>query len=452
MSLNSCSLEHVPTSSSAFAFGTPSVSSKQKRFLLFSNNLTAGIFPADKTTTITKCVIISSNGEFVHVSCGGDSRTHLTRFVPSEFEKQTAELLVFRNSLLSKPYLCRRFNDAIANEFCGDELIRFSNSSPANFPSSGESRKKIIVTRGENSISLIGFDRILTCTQNVSFWDDDVSGRSSSFSQKIYCQVSSYFPLARAPEHLSRILLQADDDALFREILIPLPENCGAKESKEALSMFEMLAPELTLFLETNRFSKSFQTVAECVDDAFIYVLNEIDKSTSSAQVECWLLRGHDLSSVWEVQTLISLKGDIFKVQRLIDGEELESEVHVSLLDLVESSDDIENDVFTETIEIDAGDSKFVLLNLVEQASHLLGLKNHIEEFAHILKQEEEICPREKVQSLRSVETVTHYYTRKTDDARFMCMFDGKVRGLFKDRTILEIRPNEEFYISFYSF
>ena len=76
--------QEVPSSSSSTCFC--------KRFLLFKNSLVVGIFPGETPTDSTdrkggpeKFIMLSPNGEFSHISSGNVERTHLTRYVPTNF-------------------------------------------------------------------------------------------------------------------------------------------------------------------------------------------------------------------------------------------------------------------------------------------------------------------------------------------------------------------------------
>jgi hypothetical protein len=46
---------------------------------------------------------------------------------------------------------------------------------------------------------------------------------------------------------------------------------------------------------------------------------------------------------------------------------------------------------------------------------------------------------------LSEIETVRDTHTRTSDGARFTALYDGRVRAVFHDRTILEVRPHEHF-------
>lgn len=46
---------------------------------------------------------------------------------------------------------------------------------------------------------------------------------------------------------------------------------------------------------------------------------------------------------------------------------------------------------------------------------------------------------------LSEIETMRDVHTRESDGARFTALYDGRVRSVFSDRTILEVRPHERF-------
>jgi len=79
------------------------------RFLLFDDDVCAGVFQAQDKDVKTS-VLLSPEGDFVQISHGNeDLVSHLTRYIPSRFYNEVKELLEFRNTFAKHAFMSERF-------------------------------------------------------------------------------------------------------------------------------------------------------------------------------------------------------------------------------------------------------------------------------------------------------------------------------------------------------
>jgi len=294
----------------------------QKRFILFSNNAAAGIFKVKKTHLY---VILSQNCEFVHLSIGDSTQVHLTRYVSSEHAQRVRELLNFRNRFVQKPYLCSRFHDT--EDYYGDEYISLRRSASGNYQCDAQHN---LVSRGV-------YEHAVCVGLTFVCKEENVAGRSSAHSPRRFLTLSQQLPIhwPSATQYRELLDKHAETDVV---IVIPVPEAelCGARESAEALELFHSIAPEMTLFLNLDYYSKSLSIVAESIDDMTLYLRT---LHTHESQVECWVLTS-PLSEVptttaLGVSAVLSLHRETIRMDWTAqDGSAQSYSAHLSLLDI----------------------------------------------------------------------------------------------------------------------
>lgn len=297
----------------------------QKRTLLFSNDAAAGIFRVHETYLY---VILSTNAEFVHIAKGDSAQVHLTRFVPTEHAKRVEELLNFRNRFVRRPYICTRFHKT--EEYCGDGHIRLHR---------GEGQLYSSRDGTQNSITY-GAHGHAVCTE-LSYLckEENVTGKSSEFSPRRCLTISQLLPVSwLASEPFISILQQVahECDDGIRSIPIPEAELCGARSSAEALELFQALAPEMTLFLESTFYPRQFRVITECLDDETIYLSTT---RLGESEVECWILTSPlllvPIAKPLEVSSALVLSKETIDVHWTgSDGTSLHYTAHISLLDV----------------------------------------------------------------------------------------------------------------------
>ena len=438
-----------------------------KRFVMFSDHMTAGAFISSNSDLPRKpdrFILLSPNGEFCHISSGRYQQTHLTRYVPSQVGKEVAELLLFRNRMTPTPYLCKRFNHVDrADIIPGDGVVRFSVHD--------RERAEVRDACGSNVIGQRGLGHIIVSTLDVLFHDDELSDVKSNPPPHppLVTTISTYYPVAKAPielinifEYASKQLDSNNTRGYFGSLDMPRVGKCAAKESKEALTLFAQLAPELALLKDSNYFPSAFLVVAECIDDEVVYCqCNSSLKDEKNTEVEAWML--HEAfpknCAEWDVHAIITLHKEVFTIKdrtQKNSGTVTTSDAHISLINLAISntaSVDVDepppfNDVavpfsrpFSENGE------QIPILKYVHQASHLVSLQQHIKEYyakygVPGVKEGSgnEHSTRGYVESPRRNDIIQ--FVRKADGARFSCFVDDKVVGRFADRCIVEIFPD----------
>ena len=332
----------------------------KSRFLMFMDTSVVGIFPGKNDFSQSTYIIISSNAEFSYINNGLDNRTHLTRYVPSEYYDMIKKLLDFRNHLVISPYLCKRFNGG--EEYNGCNKLTLCKCKTL------ENSYQLEDSLGENYVSIEPFGNIVKAKLRTVYREEDVSCRMSQYAKKYSILQTFIFPIKRIPKSLERAIevlthnnstSNSDGyESQSDEINYDISEVtlASAKYSKEALSLFESISPELTLLKDLNSFPRSFLTIAECIDAKDVYILSSsnrssgdtFDPSRDQMSVDYWkidhLYHHNDLDldldlkesleDDWDISVCISLSKDIFQVKCKHGDQVKESVSHMSLLDL----------------------------------------------------------------------------------------------------------------------
>ena len=406
----------------------------KSRFLMFTDTSVVGIFPGKSNFSQSTYIIISSNAEFSFINNGLDNRTHLTRYVPSEYYDMIKKLLDFRNHLVINPYLCKRFHGG--EEFNGCDKLTLCKTH--------ENTNRLEDSLKENYVSLEPFGNIVKAKLRTVYREEDSSCRMSKYAKKYSILQTFIFPIQRIPKSLENAIevLRNNNsttsssrngyESQSDEISYDISEVAlaSAKYSKEALSLFESISPELTLLKDLNSFPRSFLTIAECIDAKDVYIISgsnsnsnsnsksegsEIfDPSRDNLSVDYWKIDHHhhyhddhnhhddldlkeSLEEDWEISACISLNKDLFHFKCKHGDQVRESVSHISLLDLKtnqltaasqyasveeeEGNKDSSNNNDKKKEE----DSTFELFNYYSQACHLICFHSHIAHYNSVL-------------------------------------------------------------------
>ena len=357
-------------------------------------------------------ILMSSTGEFVEISAEDkECVQHLTRFVPSEYKKEVAQLLQFRNKLNSKPFFCERFYDG-SN----------ANAEVASTDMGIRNMKSGIVGQDPNVLSLCPFGRRLLVLSKQYYYPDTLvdSGHNTyERSKNVYSPLEvkhwSAYPIIFAPPELLKLALDAqkrEEENISRNdenaapsasnqingcksyrpssglhAWCPFPSanahrfSSSAPDAGLALAAFGEVGPEASLLFDSDCYPTSSlarYVTAESINGV-TYAFNGphatkgVDLRKTMFEVDAYL---HDKKTKQDAS--ITLKGDYVTLHTIEKDMSLHQELHIALLNM-NLADDADDDSAGEDSDNSRENAIYLMQKWKSHILRLLSLRDYLE-------------------------------------------------------------------------
>jgi hypothetical protein len=391
----------------------------EKLFLL-SSGLTLGIFNEESSPLVV--VILSSVGDFVHIS-SGDDRTppeiHLTKCCPSKSSKHVMKLLQFKNTYdLNSSYACSRFH----GESIHDHPLR---SSPL-FP--------------------CPFEHRLTCVVPVVYPEETSTGLTS-----ITMEYSVYFrKIFSSKQHRQFVSHMSNFHYPTESRLSSLRVN----GSIEIFALYDDLVEEFSLMHNPDYFPSSQIIIIESLDGViYVRCSNAEEGDTSNHDFQIWFRP--PVGGSWQDGEIVTLTRDLVRHQ-FLQREPLDDHTVTS----GESGSSLESGDLARVdhryclsvlqLDFDEVNSSAVpsILRRKSEITHLLSFRDHsirLQSSSHYHLRIENQSRSSKLQASPSSlpPTIIQSERSEYDHSGLYLLSDGTVRGFFPpDRLLLLYLPD----------
>jgi hypothetical protein len=412
-----------------------------ERLCLLANGLTLGIFFDDSLPLVF--VILSSKGDFVHISSETCAEIHLTKCCPSRYLREVLQTLHFKNTYdIHSSYACPRFHGQalrthplVSNEqFLCPFRERISFEVPVTYhqeaPCGLSSFREVYCVHLQKVFSLRSSHQLPFRASSTA---SESGSMTSSFSSSSSVRRNFQFQLPDCPSSISSLHLNG---------------------SAEVLALYEDLVEEFSLMRSPDYFPSSHVPLIESLNRVlYVNCCREHSERGVCHEFQIWF----DLPVNWEGKPwqpraeLIALRQDIVRHHireerddhtTLTSQEDQSCEEGRGVIQRVDHSYSLSVLELDDQLGQDGRESGPSVLKRKPEIAHLLRLRDHTNRLWRV-ESPHSVGPQHRPCHVRPLPAIVIQFERfEYDKSGLYLLSDGRVRGVFpRDNLLLDYLP-----------